>query len=176
MVSALRFLYGVTLGRTEQLPLIPYGKKPQRLPSVLSPEEVLRLLNATPPGPYRMLFQTTYACGLRLNEVIHLRVTDLDSSRMVLHVRQGKGDKERLLPLSPRRREGLVVATVRSDDEWVLNDSSATRPATVAVTARIARRIFPPRTRTTRSGSGGAARPPRSAPPPRCLSCRAGRR
>jgi integrase/recombinase XerD len=109
MVSALRFLYRVTLGRTEQIPMIPYGKKPKRLPCVLSPEEVLRLLEATPPGLYRTLFQTTYACGLRLNEVIHLQVTDVDGARRVLHVRQGKGDKERLLPLSERLLDQLRV-------------------------------------------------------------------
>jgi integrase/recombinase XerD len=109
MVSALRFLYGVTLGRTEQVPFIPFGKKPKRLPCVLSPEEVLRLLEATPPGLYRTLFQTTYACGLRLNEVIHLQVIDIDSARRVLHVRQGKGNKERLLPLSERLLDELRV-------------------------------------------------------------------
>ena len=106
-VSALRFLYGVTLARADQVPFIPYGKKPKRLPCVLSPEEVLRLLEATPPGRYRTLFQTTYACGLRLSEVIHLQVTDVDSARRVLHVRHGKGNKERLLPLSERLLEQL---------------------------------------------------------------------
>jgi integrase/recombinase XerD len=60
--------------RGEQVASIPFGKKPKRLPSVLSPEEVLRLLDAARPGRYRALFQTTYACGLRLNEVIHLRL------------------------------------------------------------------------------------------------------
>ena len=89
IVSALRFLYGVTLGN-EQMPVIPYGKKPKRLPSVLSPEEVLRLLEATPPGLYRTLFQTTYACGLRLNEVIHLRVTDVDSRPACCTYAQGR--------------------------------------------------------------------------------------
>jgi integrase/recombinase XerD len=106
-VSALRFLYGVTLERADQVPFIPYGKKPKRLPCVLSPEEVLRLLEATPPGMYRTLFQTTYACGLRLNEVLHVQVTDIDSTRRVLHVRYGKGDKERLLPLSERLLDQL---------------------------------------------------------------------
>jgi site-specific recombinase XerD len=108
-VSALRFLYGVTLGRADQVPFIPFGKKPKRLPCVLSPEEVLRLLEATPPGLYRTLFQTTYACGLRLNEVIHLQVADVDSARQVLHVRHGKGNKERLLPLSERLLDQLRV-------------------------------------------------------------------
>jgi site-specific recombinase XerD len=101
-VCALRFFYRVTLGRTEQLPLIPYGRIPRKLPDVLSPQEVLRLLDAAPAGRDRVLLQVVYACGLRLGEVLHLRVTDIDSARMVVHVRQGKGGKDRFLPLSVR--------------------------------------------------------------------------
>jgi site-specific recombinase XerD len=106
-VCALRFLYGITLGRPEQLPLIPYGKRPKTLPSVLSPDEVLRLLNAAPPGRDRVLLQVAYGCGLRLSELLHLQVGDIDSARMVIHVRQGKGAKDRLVPLSPRLLEEL---------------------------------------------------------------------
>jgi integrase/recombinase XerD len=99
-VCALRFLYGTTLGRPEQLPLIPYGKRPKTLPCVLSPEEVARLLEAAPPGRDCVLLETTYACGLRLGEVVNLQASAIDSSRMVVHVRQGKGAKDRLVPLS----------------------------------------------------------------------------
>jgi integrase/recombinase XerD len=106
-VCALRFLYGTTLGRPEQLPLIPYGKKPKTLPSVLSSAEVLRLLNAAAPGRDRMLLQVAYGCGLRLSELRHLQVRDIDSSRMVIHVRQGKGAKDRLVPMSLRLLEEL---------------------------------------------------------------------
>jgi len=106
-VCALRFLYGITLGRPEQLPLIPYGKRPKTLPSVLSLAEVLRLLNAATPGRDRMLLQVAYGCGLRLSELLHLQVRDIDSSRMVIHVRQGKGAKDRLVPLSLRLLEEL---------------------------------------------------------------------
>ena len=101
-VCALRFFYGKTLGRSEQVPMLPYGKKPHGLPCVLSPEEVARLLEAARPGRERMLLQTAYACGLRLMEVLHLQVGDIDSARMLVHVRQGKGNKDRLVPLSPR--------------------------------------------------------------------------
>ena len=90
-VCALRFLYGTTLGRPEQVPLIPYGKRPKTLPCVLSPEEVASLFEAAPPGRDRVLLQTAYACGLRLGEVLNLQVTDIDSARMVVHVLQGKG-------------------------------------------------------------------------------------
>src|SRR5262249_44522205 len=101
-VCALRFFYGKTLGRTEQVPMLPFGRRAKKLACVLSPEEVARLLEAARPGRERMLLQTTYACGLRLMEVLHLQVTDIDSARMLLHVRQGKGNKDRLVPLSPK--------------------------------------------------------------------------
>ena len=63
-------------------------------------EELARLLEASRPGRERMLLQTAYACGLRLMEVLTLQVADIDSARMLLHVRQGKGNKDRLVPLS----------------------------------------------------------------------------
>jgi integrase/recombinase XerD len=106
-VCALRFLYGTTLGRPEQLPLIPYGKRPKTLPSVLAPQEVLRLIDATATPRDRVFVEVAYGCGLRLSELIHLQVTDIDSARMVIHVRQGKGAKDRLVPLSPRLLEEL---------------------------------------------------------------------
>ena len=108
-VCALRFLYGKTLGRPEHLPMIRFGKRPKKLPCVLSPEEVTQLIDAAQPGRERMMVQTTYACGLRLEEVTHLGVRDIDSRRMVVHVRQGKGQKDRLVPLSPRLLEALRV-------------------------------------------------------------------
>jgi len=106
-VCALRFLYGTTLGRPEQVPLIPYGKRPKTLPCVLSPEEVAQLLQAAEPGRDAVLLATTYACGLRLSEVLSLKAEDIDSSRMVVHVRQGKGAKDRLVPLALQLLEDL---------------------------------------------------------------------
>jgi hypothetical protein len=89
------------------LPLIPFGKRRKSLPSVLSVAEVQRLLEAATPGRDRLLLQVAYGCGLRLSELTHLQVGDIDSSRMVLHVRQGKGGKDRLVPLSLRLLEEL---------------------------------------------------------------------
>ena len=106
-VCALRFLYGTTLGRPEQLPLIPYGKRPKTLPSVLAPQEVLRLIDAAPTPRDRIFLQVAYGCGLRLSELIHLQVTAIDSARMVIHVRHGKGAKDRLVPLSQRLLQEL---------------------------------------------------------------------
>jgi integrase/recombinase XerD len=101
VVCALRFLYRVTLGRPDVVTMIRYGKRPKTLPAVLSRSEVLRLFAALPDNRYRTLIRTTYACGLRLAEVVHLRIADIESSRGVLVVRQGKGRKDRLVPLSP---------------------------------------------------------------------------
>jgi integrase/recombinase XerD len=100
IVSALRLLYRMTLGRPEHVPYIAYGKRPKTLPSVLSPEEVSRLIQAAAPGRNRILLQVAYGCGLRLSELLALQVGDIDSARMVIHVRQGKGHKDRLVPLS----------------------------------------------------------------------------
>jgi site-specific recombinase XerD len=101
-VCALRRLYGMTLGRPEALPMIPYGKRPRTLPTVLAPEEVLRLLNGVSHPRDRAFLQVAYGCGLRLEELTHLQVLDIDSARMVIHVRRGKGGKDRLVPLSAR--------------------------------------------------------------------------
>jgi site-specific recombinase XerD len=106
-VCALRFLYGTTLGRPEQLPMIPYGKRPKVLPSVLAPEEVLRLIGAAETPRDRVFLQVAYGCGLRLSELLHLQVSAIDSARMVIHVRHDKGAKDRLVPLSRRLLEEL---------------------------------------------------------------------
>ena len=103
---ALRLFYRLTLVRTEWA-AIPYGKKFRTLPHVLSPEEMLRFLDAAPPGRGRLLLRLAYACGLRVSELMHLRVADIDSSRGVIVVRQGKGRKDRLVPLSPQMLEEL---------------------------------------------------------------------
>jgi integrase/recombinase XerD len=102
IVSGLRLFFGTTLGRPEMVAMLPYGKRPKRLPTVLSVEEVAQLLEAARPGRERVLMQTAYACGLRISEVLNLQVTDIDSARMVVNVRQGKGAKDRQVPLSAR--------------------------------------------------------------------------
>jgi site-specific recombinase XerD len=106
-VSGLRLFYRITLGRPEQVPFIPYGKKPKTLPTILSPEEVVQFLDAAKPGRDRTLFQTAYACGLRLHELTHLQIANIDSKRMLVVVRQGKGRKDRQVPLSERLLEVL---------------------------------------------------------------------
>jgi integrase/recombinase XerD len=106
-VCALRFFYGVCLQRPYMVAAIPYGKRPKTLPTVLSRDEVLQFFAAFPTDPDRLLVRTTYACGLRIGEVVRLRVADIDSQRGVLVVRQGKGRKDRQMPLSPQLLEEL---------------------------------------------------------------------
>jgi len=87
--------------------MIPYGKKPKCLPAVLSRSEVVQLFEALPDNRLRLLVRASYACGLRISETVRLRVGDIDSSRMVVQVRQAKGQKDRQLPLSPLLLEEL---------------------------------------------------------------------
>ncbi len=82
--------------------MIPFGKRPRRLPTVLSVEEVDALLSCTPNLKHRTFLMTLYATGLRLSEGAALQISDIDSHRMQLRVLRGKGNKERLVPLSPR--------------------------------------------------------------------------
>jgi integrase len=96
-----RLLYRLTL-QPDLVTMIPYGKKPKTIPCVLSADEVARLLRAAPAGRDRMLLQTAYALGLRLEELVHLQVGDIDGERRVVHVRLGKGAKDRLVPISDR--------------------------------------------------------------------------
>jgi site-specific recombinase XerD len=106
-LCALRFLYRVTLGRDWVINSVPFAKLEQTLPVVLSPEEVARFFEAVPRLKYRALLMTAYAAGLRVSEVVALRLEDIDSQRMVIRVRQGKGRKDRFVMLSPRLLEVL---------------------------------------------------------------------
>jgi len=101
-VGALRFFYEVTLGRRRRDFSIPLPKAAQRLPQVLSREEVARVLEGTQNLKHRALLMTTYGAGLRVSEVVRLRVSDIDSERMLIRVEQGKGMKDRYTLLSPR--------------------------------------------------------------------------
>jgi site-specific recombinase XerD len=106
-VCALRFLYRVTLQAPFAVAMIPYGKKPKSLPAVLSRDEVAQLFTRVPQPLERLILQTSYACGLRASEVLAVQVSDIDSSRMLLWVRRGKGNKDRGVPLSPALLEAL---------------------------------------------------------------------
>jgi len=105
--AALGFLYRVTLSRPDVMAGIPTPKVRSRLPSILSREEIEMLFVATRNPKHRAMFLAGYSAGLRISEVVHLRVDDVDSRRGVLHVRHGKGDKDREALLSPELLEEL---------------------------------------------------------------------
>src|SRR3954469_12954604 len=95
IMGALRFLYAVTLDRPEQAAPIPLPRKADPLPAILSPDEVARLLTAVADLRMRALLTTIYAAGLRVSEVVGLQATDIDSGRMTIRVREGKGGCDR---------------------------------------------------------------------------------
>lgn len=99
-VCALRFFYGVTLNRGEIPERIAYARMPRKLPAILSADEVVRFLEAVPSLKARAALTTAYAAGLRVSEVVSLKVGDIDSDRMLLQVRHGKGAKDRTVMLS----------------------------------------------------------------------------
>jgi integrase/recombinase XerD len=137
-VAALRFLYEVTLDRQGVMVRVPCPKQPKRLPTVLSLEETARFFAAVLSIKHRAILMTAYAAGLRISEVVALRVDDIDSQRMVLRVRQGKGRKDRNVMLSPRLlallREYWKVARPA---EWLFPGEIPGRPITVGTVHRI---------------------------------------
>src|ERR1700737_980234 len=101
-VSALRFFFTVTLDRPDLARRLTVVRQPRRLPAVLSVEEITLLLQAAPGPKYKAAFATAYGAGLRVSEVVALKVGDIDSERMLLRVEQGKGRKDRDAILSPQ--------------------------------------------------------------------------
>jgi site-specific recombinase XerD len=101
-LAALRFFYCKTLRRAWSTTDTPYPKKAHRLPTILSREEVAQLLQAARTSYQRILLMTLYATGVRRSELTHLKTADIDSQRMVVHIRGGKGRKDRDVMLSPK--------------------------------------------------------------------------
>jgi site-specific recombinase XerD len=106
-VSTLRFFFKVTLGRPDLVERTTFVREPRKLPVVLSPEEVVRLLDAAPGLKYKAALSVAYGAGLRVSEVVALKVSDIDSKRMVIRIEQGKGRKDRYVMLSAHLLELL---------------------------------------------------------------------
>ena len=106
-LMALRFLFLVTLRKPAIVLDMPFVREPRRLPVVLSPQEVARLLDAAPGLKYKAALSIAYGAGLRASEVISLKIADIDSARMVIRVEQGKGRKDRYVMLSEHLLELL---------------------------------------------------------------------
>src|SRR5215472_2913706 len=107
LVAALRFFFVKTLKRYQFRDFLPYPQDQRRLPTVLSREEVSRLINAAGTLFRRTLLMTLYGTGMRRSELAHLKVSDIDSQRMIIRVIKGKRGKDRDLPLSPALLETL---------------------------------------------------------------------
>lgn len=108
-VSSFRFLYNIVLDRPWALDKIPYPRSKHYLPRVLTRDQVLRFLYSIPNFKHRALLMTCYAGGLRVSEAAKLKVSDIDSKRMLIFVRQGKRNKDRLVPLAQTLLELLRV-------------------------------------------------------------------
>ena len=112
--AALRFLFVKTLRRPYLPDALPFPKQSRRLPTVLSREEVARLIDASGNLMHRAMVMTLYATGVRRAELCSLKVADIDSERMVLHIHEGKGGRDRDVPLSPK-----LLATLREYWRWM---------------------------------------------------------
>jgi integrase/recombinase XerD len=118
-LAALRFFYIKTLRKAWNLAETPYPKKTRRLPTILSREEVAQLLHAARTPGERIMLMTLYATGARNSELTHLKVSDIDSQRMVVHIRGGKGRKDRDVMLSAK-----LLAALRSHWRYYHRKSS----------------------------------------------------
>jgi len=145
--NAFRFLYHVTLGHPRTDFHVPLPKPPQKLPEILSREEVWRLLAAPPHPRHRLLLTTVYAAGLRVSEAIALRVTDIDADRMTIRIEQGKGAKDRYVPLAARLLQDLrAYWTSAPPGVWLFANRQGTRPIDITVAQKIytmAKRLDP---------------------------------
>ncbi|MBI3637292.1 MAG: site-specific integrase [Candidatus Rokubacteria bacterium] len=135
---AFRFLYHVTLGHARADFHVPAPKQPQRLPEILSREEVWRLLAAPPHPRHRLVLTTVYAAGLRVSEAIALKVSDIDVDRMTMRIEQGKGAKDRYVPLAARLLQDLrAYWTSTPPGVWLFANRQGTRPIDITVAQKI---------------------------------------
>ncbi len=129
VVHGLRFLYHVTLKRDRTTFSIPGGRQPATLPEILSREEVQRVIAAGRTVTHRALLATAYATGVRVSELVHLRLTDLDADRGLVRVEQGKGAKDRYTILSPRLQDALRAYRTTTDPRgWLFPARKGQRP------------------------------------------------
>jgi integrase/recombinase XerD len=132
-VCALRFFFGVTLGRTEALERIVAAREPQQLPVVLSAEEIVRFLEAVPGLRNRAALTTAYGAGLRVGEVARLQAAAIDSNRMLIRIAHGKGGKDRYVMLSPQLLQILrAYWRLARPGLWLFPGRDAGEPVSVA--------------------------------------------
>jgi len=133
-LAALRFFYVQVLKRGWSVAETPYPKRVLHLPQILSPEQVARLIDAAAIPFHRILLMTLYATGARRAEVAHRKVSDIDSQRMLIHIRGGKGRKDRDVMLSPKLLDALRLywrGLRRKPADWLFpgnRSHTASRP------------------------------------------------
>lgn len=141
ITSGIRFFYAVTLGRTDLAISIPSRKTPRRLPEILSKDELLRIFASVENQKHRVLLMTTYAGGFRVSEVTRLKVANIDVSRMMIRIEQGKGEKDRYTILSPRLLTELrSYAEAYHPQTWLFPNSVSKGQLSRATPALIFRR------------------------------------
>jgi site-specific recombinase XerD len=140
-VCGLRFFYKVTFPVDWAVEQVPFAKRPQKLPAVPSLAEVQRFLPCVQVFKLRVLLTTIYASGLRLSEALHLEATDIDSPRMLIRVRGGKGNRDRYVPLSPRLLELLrQYYREQQPKTWLFPGKTLERPLTPSVVQKSCQR------------------------------------
>jgi site-specific recombinase XerD len=138
VVSAYRFLNEMVLRRHGVALEVPYSKQPQRVPEILSREEVGRLLAAPPNPKHRLLLATIYACGLRVSEAMRLKTSDVDRGRMTVRIVQGNGRKDRMVPLSRRLLEQMEEHwKTNPPQRWLFPNRLGKRPIDITVAQKV---------------------------------------
>jgi len=141
--SALKFFYETTLKRDWNGFRIPRVKMGKKLPVVLSRQEIQAIFSATANLKHRALLMTIYSAGLRVSEVVHLRVSDLDSQRMTIRVQQGKGQKDRYTLLAQRTLEVLRdYWREYRPSGWLFPGKPATEPLSVSAVQRVFEKVL----------------------------------
>jgi len=139
IITALRFFYTVTLEQDGASVLIPQIKRVTRLPEILSPEQLEKLFAAPRNPKHRVLLMTAYSGGLRVNELVHLKVTDIHSDRMMIRVDQGKGKKDRYTLLSKRLLSELrSYWKIKRPAVWLFPGINLHKP----LCARMAQKVY----------------------------------
>jgi integrase/recombinase XerD len=141
-VAALRFLYRITLGKEWAIEHIPFPRRQQKLPLVLSISEMLQFFESIKNIKHRAMLMIAYAAGLRVSEVARLRVCDIDSKRMVIRVEQGKGRKDRYVMLSPALLTILrTYWKLAKPSEWLFEGNIVGQPISYKSIQRTCRRV-----------------------------------
>jgi site-specific recombinase XerD len=138
IINGLRFFYHTTLGRSKLELVVPRPRPPAQLPEILSREEVARILARPNHRKHRLLLMIAYGAGLRVSELVALRVGDLDADRMTIRVQQGKGSRDRYTLLSPRLLEELRgYTTLDAPGRWLFPSPGREEPISVSCAQRV---------------------------------------